>query len=99
MIVSCWTPNRKERKCTGGQGPTMPDSPGRGLLTLGDTRGPGLRWASPRGRDTAFPRASVCGLLAQEILEHEAQVNEKMPRRLFITCFCHAGLEPYLLPT
>lgn len=92
-------PQQKGKKVHGGQGPTMPDSPGRGLLTPGDTRGPGLRRASPRGWDTAFPRASVCGLLAREIMEHEAQVNEKMPRRLFITCFCHAGPEPYLLPT
>ena len=58
-------PQQKGKKVHGGQGPTMPDSPGRGLLTPGDTRGPGLRRASPRGWDTAFPRASVCGLLAR----------------------------------
>lgn len=71
---SCPAGPPTERKASArGQGPPVPDSPARGLLVLGNNHGPGLRGASPCGQDTAFPRASVWGLLARETVEHEAQ--------------------------
>lgn len=57
-IVSCGTPKRKERKCTGAGTPHARQSC-EGLLTLDNNRGPRLRGSSPRGQDTASPQACV----------------------------------------
>ena len=66
-------PPTERKESAWGQGPPTPDSPARGLLTLGNNRSPGLCGASPHGQDTAFPQAPVCGLLAWGTMEREAQ--------------------------